>query len=412
MVSGIRGHITHGFAHDRAPVTILAPAGRDGEVAAMVLERAGLSPVVCENMSALCDAVQNEVGVILITEEALRGAAGVSLLDVIDAQPSWSDIPVVVLTAEGELSRSLSSTLESVIARANVTLLERPVRVPTLVTALRSSLRARRRQFDVRDHLAERTAAEIALRTAQAEAESANRSKSEFLRNMSHELRTPLNAIGGYADLMEMGIRGPVSEAQRDDLLRIKRSQRHLLGLVNEVLNYAKLETGSVHYDMGDVVVAAALTEAQSFVAPQASAKGLTLHPVDCPDVVVARADPEKLRQALVNLLSNAVKFTDSGGAVYLGCRAVGDEVMIFVRDTGMGIATDKLDAVFEPFVQVDQRLTRPFEGTGLGLAISRDLARGMGGDLTAESTVGVGSMFTLTLPKSEARRLRAVRRA
>jgi PAS domain S-box-containing protein len=233
---------------------------------------------------------------------------------------------------------------------------------------------------------------------ARAEAERANRAKSEFLAVMSHELRTPLNAIGGYAELMEMGIRGAVSAEQRQDLHRIQQSQRHLLGLINEVLNYAKLETGTVHYDIADVRMRDALAGAEALVAPQAHAKGLTLAVAACPPSLVARADAEKVRQILVNLLSNAVKFTD-GGRVELGCEASGKHVRVVVRDTGIGIAADQLERIFEPFVQVRADLTRTAEGTGLGLAISRDLARGMEGDLTVESTPGVGSAFTLTLP-------------
>jgi signal transduction histidine kinase len=234
---------------------------------------------------------------------------------------------------------------------------------------------------------------------ARAEAERANRAKSEFLAVMSHELRTPLNAIGGYAELMEMGIRGPITPQQREDLRRVQTSQRHLLGLINEVLNYARLETGTVHYDIGEVRMRDTLAAAEALVAPQAQAKELALAVEPCPPSVVARADAEKVRQILVNLLSNAVKFTDAGGRVELACASSGARVEVVVRDTGIGIAADQLDRIFEPFVQVRADLTRTAEGTGLGLAISRDLARGMGGDLTAESAPGAGSAFTLTLP-------------
>jgi PAS domain S-box-containing protein len=241
--------------------------------------------------------------------------------------------------------------------------------------------------------------------TARAEAEAANRTKSEFLAVMSHELRTPLNAIGGYAELIEMGIRGPITPAQREDLRRIQTSQRHLLGLINEVLNYAKLETGAVHYAVGDVRVRDALAGAEALVAPQADAKGLALGVTGCPPSLVVRADIEKLRQILVNLLSNAVKFTDRGGRIDLSCEVVahatGERVRILVRDTGIGIAGDQLGRIFEPFVQVRADFTRTAEGTGLGLAISRDLARGMAGDLTVDSTPGVGSTFVLTLPRA-----------
>ena len=236
---------------------------------------------------------------------------------------------------------------------------------------------------------------------ARAEAERASRAKSEFLAVMSHELRTPLNAIGGYAELMEMGIRGPITAQQREDLYRIQQSQRHLLGLINEVLNYARLETGTVHYDVTAVPLHDALAAALSLVAPQAQAKELSLSVAACAPSLAVRADAEKVRQILVNLLSNAVKFTDRGGRVELACVAEGARIRVLVRDTGIGIAAEQLDRIFEPFVQVRADLTRTAEGTGLGLAISRDLARGMGGDLTVRSAPGEGSTFELTLPAS-----------
>ena len=247
--------------------------------------------------------------------------------------------------------------------------------------------------------LAESESARAEAEAARADAEAANRAKGDFLAIMSHELRTPLNAIGGYAELMQMGIRGPLTPEQAEDLRRIQTSQRHLLGLINEVLNYAKLETGSVHYDLDDVPVREALAAAESLVAPQARAKGLALSSDDCERTLAVRADPEKLRQILVNLLSNAVKFTAPGGRIEMTSGSGEHRVAIRIRDTGIGIAPDKLEAIFDPFVQVRSDLTRPHEGSGLGLAISRDLARGMGGDLFVESAPGAGSVFTLLLP-------------
>ncbi|MBW3630588.1 MAG: PAS domain S-box protein, partial [Gemmatimonadetes bacterium] len=222
---------------------------------------------------------------------------------------------------------------------------------------------------------------ERSLREARDAAEAANRAKSEFLAIMSHELRTPLNAISGYVDILEMGLHGPVTAAQRDDLRRIQKSQQHLLGLINEVLNYAKLETGAVRYELSDVLVRDALTAAESLVAPQARAKSLALLVTECPPALSARVDGEKLRQILVNLLSNSVKFTEPNGRIEVACSGDDARVTIAIRDTGIGIPADKLESIFEPFVQVRSELTRPHEGTGLGLAISRDLARGMGGD-------------------------------
>jgi PAS domain S-box-containing protein len=258
---------------------------------------------------------------------------------------------------------------------------------------------------------AERAAREQAER-ARAEAEAASRAKSQFLATMSHELRTPLNAIGGHVQLVEMGIHGPVTEAQADALARVNRAQRHLLGLINDVLNLARIEAGRVDYALADVPVAELVGDVASLVGSQLAGKGLAFA-VELPDaevapgvpVLVARADREKAAQVLVNLLGNAVKFTPAGGRVTVEGRAGEDAaglpvVELHVRDTGVGIAADQLARIFEPFVQVDGGLTRTAEGTGLGLAISRDLARGMGGDLTVRSVAGHGSVFTLTLPR------------
>ena len=247
--------------------------------------------------------------------------------------------------------------------------------------------------------LAESERARAEAEAARADAEQANRAKGEFLAVMSHELRTPLNAIGGYAELMEMGLRGPVTEEQRADLARIQQSQRHLLGLINQVLNYTRVETGTVRYDLSDVPVGEALAAAEALIVPQVRARGLTYLLGGCDPALRVRADRDKLQQILLNLLTNAIKFTDAGGELRVACGTREGAVEISVADTGVGIAADKLASVFEPFVQVDQRLTRSHEGVGLGLAISRDLALGMGGDLVAESTPGVGSTFTLTLP-------------
>ena len=254
------------------------------------------------------------------------------------------------------------------------------------------------RVWSYRD-VTERARAEAALRDAKAQAETANRTKSAFLAMMSHELRTPLNAIAGYAELMQLGIHGPVTDEQAHALGRIQASQRHLLGLIDEVLTHAKLETGNVHYELTSVNAGEAIAKAEELLAPQAWIKGVTITTASCPADVRLLGDAEKVQQILVNLLSNAVKFTTRGGRIEIECSVAQSTARITICDTGVGIAAEMLDRIFEPFVQVRSELTRSADGTGLGLAISRALARGMGGDVTVSSTVGRGSSFTLVLP-------------
>jgi signal transduction histidine kinase len=255
------------------------------------------------------------------------------------------------------------------------------------------------------------------VESARAEAEAArnaavvaNRVKSEFLATMSHELRTPLNAIAGYAQLLELGVHGPVTDAQRVALQRILRSEQHLLSLVNDVLNFAKLEAGRIDYDVTTVRLADVVTAVAPMVEPQLAEKGLR-YDVRVANDIVVRADSDKLQQVLLNLMSNAIKFTESGGRISVdtGTRSDGtssaaenaaeNAVFLRVSDTGIGIPRDRQETIFDPFVQIDRQRTNGVEGTGLGLAISRDLARGMGGELRVRSVVGEGSCFTITLP-------------
>ncbi|HKN65378.1 MAG TPA: ATP-binding protein [Gemmatimonadaceae bacterium] len=239
-----------------------------------------------------------------------------------------------------------------------------------------------------------------AEQNARSAAEQANKAKSEFLANMSHELRTPLNAIGGYAELIVEGIRGPVTEAQAADLDRIKRNQRYLLSLINDILNFAKLEAGRVQFTPKEVSMNEALGQLEALVQPQIEQKGLSYEYRCCDPSYVAFADPERIQQILLNLLSNAIKFTPHGGRISVQCCAATDHMEVQVRDTGVGIPADKLEQIFEPFVQLDRGQPSGNVGTGLGLAISRDLARAMGGDLKASSNPGEGSTFVLSVPR------------
>ncbi|HEU4561752.1 MAG TPA: ATP-binding protein [Longimicrobium sp.] len=231
-------------------------------------------------------------------------------------------------------------------------------------------------------------------------AEAANRAKAEFLANMSHELRTPLNAISGYADLMLLGLHGELTDGQRRDVERMRRSGQHLLSLINDILNFARIEAGQLSYHLEEVPVPELLADLEVLVAPQVAQREITYESTRGQGGLAVWADSEKTRQILLNLVTNAIKFTEPGGSIRVSYHRAGAGVRIRVRDTGRGIAPEQQARIFDPFVQVDRHLTvESQQGVGLGLAISRDLARGMGGDLGVESEMGKGSTFTLWLP-------------
>jgi len=217
---------------------------------------------------------------------------------------------------------------------------------------------------------------------------------------MSHELRTPLNAIAGYADLLLLGLRGELGAQARGDVKRMRRSGQHLLSLINDILNFAKLEAGRVQFDPVDISLDEALGQLEALVAPQLEQKQLRYTYKCTSPGFTAYTDPDRLQQILLNLLSNAIKFTPPGGKISVRCDAKDRWMLIQVTDTGVGIPPDKLDSIFEPFVQLARGQTADVVGTGLGLSISRDLARAMGAELTAESRLDEGSTFTLSLPR------------
>lgn len=513
----------------KLPVALLTPTGSDGAMAKRILEAAGLVSHICDDMDDACRLIsRDEAAVLVVAEEALGPAARAKLFESLNKQPSWSDLPIILLTGEGELSSNLPRVLRGVTEKGNVTLLERPVRVATLTTIIRSAQRARQRQLDVRDYIEQRVESEQSLREserrlrsavqsapyplmlhaeggeivqlsqawttltgydasalsttgqwsriafpessdrlpeftardapegqsvhlgerevkisdesiriwdfhrvalghlpdgrrlnltaaidvtdykelvesergARLQAEDANSAKSQFLATMSHELRTPLNAIAGYTQLLTLGVRGEINQEQRDDLERIDRAQRHLLSLINDILNFAKIEAGHVDVENGAVNVEQVLQSLRELVEPQLREKSLHFELTNDAPSAIARGDADKVRQILLNLLSNAIKFTGTNGQIAVAGTADRSTVRITVTDNGGGIPRNKLDAIFEPFVQVGRDFSSSQVGTGLGLSISRDLARRMSGDLQVTSKIGKGSVFTLTLQR------------
>ena len=236
---------------------------------------------------------------------------------------------------------------------------------------------------------------------AKAEAEAANAAKAQFLASMSHELRTPLNAIAGYAELMEIGVLGPITEKQTDALARLQRSRKHLNALVEQVLSFARIEAGKVNFEIAHVSVRDSLVRLADMIEPQAAGKKLDYDFDGCDPALGVRADRDRLDQIMLNLIGNAVKYTPAGGAISVGVDCEPEKVRIHVRDTGPGIPEEKQQMIFQPFVQLGSTTEATASGVGLGLAISRDLARAMGGDIQVESTEGHGATFTLILPRS-----------
>ena len=343
-----------------------------------------------DGVSALAAARQDPPDLVL-SDVMMPGLDGFGLLPALRADPRTQTTPIILLSARaGEEAR-----VEGLDTGADDYLVK-PFAAQELVARVRSHLflaRLRSSAADAANHARQEAEA------ARVDAEQANRAKSDFLAAMSHELRTPLNAIAGYVQLIEMGVHGPVSDAQREVLQRVQRSQHHLLSLINDILNFVKVEAGRVEYDMRAVDLGAVVAAAAPIVEPQLEAKRIAFdRRVGLGTMVWA--DEDKLRQVLLNLLTNALKFTEPDGTVTVdvATNGEGDAVLLRVTDTGIGIPVEKHQAIFDPFVQVHRHFTRSTEGTGLGLAISRDLAHGMGAELRVESAVGKGSTFTLEL--------------
>jgi signal transduction histidine kinase len=328
---------------------------------------------------------------LILLDVMMPGMDGFQVTAKLKGDPATKHVPVIMVTALDDRSARMMG-----LSVGAEDFLSKPVDRAELLARVRNLLRLKAAD-------AELAAALVEAQAARLMADHANAAKTMFLRSMSHELRTPLNAISGFAELLEMGLRGAVNEAQASDLARIRRASAYLLRLINDILSVARLE-GARPLNLIPIAVHPVLAEVEGLCGNQAKAKGLTLSVTPCERNASVTADAERFQQILLNLITNAIKFTEKGGSVTVGCHCDGDLVRISVKDTGAGVPASDLDRVFEPFVQIDRQLTPASQqGVGLGLSISRDLARAMHGDLTLESTVGVGSVFTLTLPMASA---------
>ena len=371
-------------------VLVLAPTGRDAALSRDMLRKEGIEAQVCDSMDALVASTLEDVGALLIAEEALTPAAIQQLTDILDRQPPWSDIPVVLVVGDNFSSSSVRA-MNVLGSLRNAMVLERPVRRLILTRTLEIALRARRRQRELGAYLDER--ADLLRRERLA-----NRMKDEFLMTVSHELRTPLTAIYGWARMLATG---DIRDEQRQRAIEvIERNAQAQTQLVNDLLDVSRAISGKVRLDVRPLDLEGLGAAVIDSVKPAADARHISVgfdHDVASGRIL---ADHERLQQVIWNLLSNAIKFTPAGGRIDVRLRQLDSHVQLTVTDNGRGIEPDFLPYVFDRFRQGDAGTTRQHGGLGLGLAIVRHLVELHGGTVSVESGgPGRGASFNIRLP-------------
>ncbi|HET7437193.1 MAG TPA: ATP-binding protein [Thermoanaerobaculia bacterium] len=375
-----------GSRNDR--ILILAPTGRDAQLVSAALNEAGLPADVCASMDDLC-ARLDVAGTAIIAEEALTRKAMDQLRQALEKQPPWADLPLMIFTSQPSAELTIRS-VENLGARANVTMIERPIRVKTMLSAARAALRARDRQYEIRDLVDE----------LQRRVEE----RDNFLAMLSHELRNPLAAISLAVESSER------PEAMVPEAAIISRQTRHLAKLVDDLLDIARVTTGKISLNKTEVDLADLVEHCAEMMRARADAHGLTLTlRIKAPHATVF-GDPVRLEQIVNNLLSNAVKYTPSGGGIEVSLEAEHGEAVLSVRDTGKGIAPEMLTRIWDMFTQAETTLDRSEGGMGIGLTLVKKLVELHGGDVRAYSRGrGNGSEFiirlALTQPKTAAPR-------
>jgi signal transduction histidine kinase len=360
----------------------------------------------------MCDLIQDDIGVLLIAEEALTSTEAPRLLQTLGAQPAWSDVPIIVFTSGGEALDATARVMRLFEKSGSVTLLERPVHTLTLVSAIQGALRARRRQWQLRELLTQREHLLAEARAAREDAELANRTKDQFLATLSHELRTPLNAILGWTQLLrgesddgaEPVIPSPMltGDDVRVGIETIERNARTQAQLIEDLLDVSRIVSGQLRLELQETDVNAVLHAAVTALTPTAASRGVEIRyerdsTIDSRRVVV---DPARLQQIVWNLLSNAVKFTNRGGEVVLRASYMDGHLCVTVTDTGIGIDNAFIPYVFDRFRQADGTSTRRQGGLGLGLSIVKQLTELHGGTVRVESDgLGKGTTFSVLLP-------------
>jgi len=382
-------------------VLVLPPTRAD---AAAIQQLFSLHRIACDivpDVRTLCWKIHEGAASVIISEEALTSNAEV-FLSCVKVQPVWSDLPVLVLSRSGAEAASLAPILDGL---GNVSVVERPMRTTTLLTLLHSNLRARERQYQVREHMIAQARAEKALREAEqteraarTEAERASRIKDEFLATLSHELRTPLHAILGWSQMLRKS--NDVGPKVAEGLTVIERNARSQAQIISDLLDMSSIISGKVRLDVQDTDLANIVEAAINTVRPAAEAKDIRLHIALDPLARPVRGDPNRLQQIFWNLLTNAVKFTPKGGRVSVNLQRVDSHLELTFADSGDGIDPQFLPHVFDRFRQADSSVDRRHGGLGLGLSIVKQLVELHGGTIAARSAgKGTGATFTVCLP-------------
>ena len=361
-------------------VLVLAPTGRDAANSVALLGKAGLACVACRDIAALCREIAVGVGVVLLTEESLALDRTGRLAAKLDEQPAWSDLPVILLTRGGPESRVASRAMQTL---GNVILLERPIRIFTLVSATRTAMRARNKQYQ--------------LRAQNRELRQADARKDEFLATLAHELRNPLAPVRTGLQVLERTAPGPIVERTR---AMMERQVAHMVRLLDDLLDLSRISRGKIELRPERVELRAVVESALEICRPVIEAAHHDLS-VELPAAPVwLHADPTRLAQVLGNILLNAAKYTAPGGRISLVGGVDGGEVVVAVTDNGEGISRELQDQVFEMFAQAPSVGDRAQSGLGIGLALVKQLIELHGGRVSVASPgPGRGSTFTLRLP-------------
>jgi len=389
-------------------VLLVAPTTRDGEITRDLLTRHRIPCIVCQNLHHLTQEIAADVGAILLTDQSLNSPQFHELLATLEKQPSWSLVPMVILIRGGvdaPLADRVYRSLE------NVTLLERPVPMRSLVSTVQAAVRGRQRQYEIRDQIQtirqvqqQREQLLESERAARAEAERAGRMKDEFLATVSHELRTPLNAIVGWSQLLRQSLTDKAT--LEEGVAVIERNARMQVQLIEDLLDMSRIIAGTIRLDIQPTEATAFIDAAIETVKPAADAKSIRLEKIIGDPGAVVSGDSSRLQQVVWNLLSNAIKFTPKEGKVQVIAEQIDSHLEISVADTGQGITQQFLPHVFERFRQADASTTRSFGGLGIGLAIVKHLVELHGGTARAASPgEGHGSTFTVRLPLAPVRR-------